>query len=97
MILGFPSDTATLLEQGLRGAATGGAFGLLAGALGGLGYWRIKVKLPKGAYRSGARVLLGVRTNEGRVRRAKRAVLRAGGRLVKGDSVSNLFASGPRA
>lgn len=93
MILGFPSPNATLLELGLRGWAAGGAFGLLAGVLGGLGYWKIKVKLPKEAFRRGARVLLGVGTNEGRVKKARRALLRAGGLVVSGETSRHLRAS----
>ncbi len=95
MMVGFASADTPMFELGLRGWAAGAAFGLLAGVLGGLGYWKIKIDLPKDAFHRGARVLLGVGTNEGRVKKAKRALLRAGGRMVS-EETSRQLQSGMR-
>lgn len=82
MGLGF-SAGGDVLEQAARGWVAGAAFGLLIGVLGGLGYWRITLKIPKRAFREGTRILLGVAVNEGRVGRAKRALWRNGTEAVR--------------
>ncbi len=82
MALGFAAPNE-VLEQAARGWIAGAAFGMLIGVLGGLGYWRIQLQLPKRAFRAGTRILLGVAVNEGRVTRAKRALWRAGTDVVR--------------
>lgn len=82
MAFGFPMP-GEMLEQAARGWVGGAAFGMLIGVLGGLGYWRIELKIPKRAFRAGTRILLGVAVNEGRVTRAKRALWKAGTDVVR--------------
>lgn len=85
MALGFTSSTSSPWELGLQGWIAGATFGLLVGVLGGLGYWKVKLHLPKAALRGGGSILLGVMTNEGRVPNAKRALLRAGGNVLSDE------------
>lgn len=73
--LGWVSLTSP--AQALQAAAAGGAVGLFAGALAGLGYWKHVIDIPKDAFRDGT-VLVGVATHAGRIEQA-RSVLRAAG------------------
>lgn len=65
--------------EALQGAALGAAFGLFAGALGGLGYWKHVIDFPRDAFGSGA-VLVGVATQDARVEQARKALASAGAR-----------------
>jgi hypothetical protein len=75
--LGWVSLTSP--AQALQAAATGGAVGLFAGALAGLGYWRHAIDFPEDAFRNGA-VLVGVATHTGRIERARSVLCAAGAR-----------------
>lgn len=66
----------------LQGATTGGAAGVLAGTLGGLGYWRDVAEFPAKAIESGA-ILVGVDPDaQGQTDRASRALKAAGADAV---------------
>lgn len=89
IILGAPIGMLTLAAFGLialtsplealQGAAVGGVVGLLAGTLGGLGYWKHVIDFPRDAFKTGT-VLVGVATNRGRVQQAREALGMAGAR-----------------
>lgn len=62
----------------LQGVTSGGAAGVLAGTLGGLGYWRDVAEFPAKAIESGA-ILVGVDAGaQGQIDRATRALKAAG-------------------
>jgi hypothetical protein len=70
--LGTPAGVFT-------GAALGALFGLFAGGLGGLGYWRYVIDFPRQELRVGT-ILVGVATQRARVDEARRALGSAGAR-----------------
>ena len=77
----------------LQGVTTGGAAGVLAGTLGGLGYWRDVADFPAHEIESGA-ILVGVdAAAQGQVARATRALRRAGAQLVAERSWSEAKAA----
>lgn len=61
----------------IEGALAGGAFGSLAGTLGGLGFWKDEVDFPTDAFEKGA-VLVGISTDGKRVELARATLLEAG-------------------
>ena len=66
----------------LQGATTGGAAGVLAGTLGGLGYWHDVAEFPHREIESGA-ILVGVdAAAQGQAERVTRALKQAGARTV---------------
>ncbi|HEU5076911.1 MAG TPA: general stress protein [Polyangiaceae bacterium] len=66
----------------LQGASAGGAAGVLAGTLGGLGYWRDMADFPSKHIESGA-ILVGVDASaQGQAERARAALKAAGADTV---------------
>lgn len=77
----------------LQGVTTGGAAGVLAGGLGGLGYWRDVADFPAHELESGA-ILVGVDPgHQGQAARAVRALKQAGAGLVSQRSWSEAKAA----
>jgi hypothetical protein len=77
----------------LQGAATGGAAGVLAGTLGGLGYWRDVADFPAHELESGA-ILVGVDPGaQGQATRAVKALKQAGAGVVSQRSWSEAKAA----
>ena len=65
----------------VEAALAGGAFGSLAGTLGGLGFWKDEVAFPTDAFKKGA-VLVGISTAGERIEVARKTLLEAGAEQV---------------